>query len=398
MKCAATLILALNFRREMISPMLEITRRHWLAQSLVVGLSAPGLIATSTAWGMAQRPKRLTLDSAKNLNTSVAVELLTADGVGIKAREWSELFEELDVQISIRRSVLKEIPETTEEVLGTSLRDVRIVGRLERDGSITFSDRHYTTEDIAKIREWIDGMKAYGAQGTPKGQPMWGLTKGQFEPIYIALANIRKGELTGQNLAQALQTFKFQEKYPLRYSATAIEYLKQGAAKKTIQNEYPDLSEGAIFAAMLNELGLGFHPRRLPNGKIEFTIIKLGERIETWPAGWPPDQDLVKLRPELFQSREVELTDEPLLDVVQAIGDIVELPILIDEHGLKAKRIDIRTRKVSHKKKKVILSAALKHVCFQAKCKYEFRMDEGGNPLLWLTPDAPPADSATREE
>jgi len=368
--------------------MVELTRRQLLAYSLVASWGALG-----SAFLVAQkRPERFSSEPSRRINTTVAVELLTADGVGINAREWAELFEELDVQLAIRKSVLKEIPETTEELLGASLRDVHVVGRLERDGSITFADRRYTTNDIAKVREWMRDLKAYGAQGTPKGQPMWGLTKSQFEPLFVALAPLIQVEFVDQTLEQALQSFTVREKYQLRYSALAAEYLRSGSAPKTARNTYLGLSEGTVLAALLNEFGLGYYPRRTPEGKIDLMIVKLGEKAETWPAGWPPDTDLVKLRPIFFQAREVELTDEPLLDVVQAIGDIIEVPILIDEHGLKFKKIDVRTKKVSHKKKKAILSAALKHVCYQGKCKYEFRMDEAGHPILWLTADAPPKE------
>lgn len=337
-------------------------------------------------------PKRVKLEPVRKLNTTVAIELLTAEGVGINSREWAELFSELDVLFTIRKSVLKEKPETKEEVLGTTLRDVHVIGRLERDGSVTFSDRHYTVEDAVKIREWIADLKAYGAQGTPQGQPMWGLTKSQFEPFYLALSPAVDVDLVDMTLEKALQSFSFRAEFPIRYSVAAAEHLRKGAGTKTIQNAYQGLSEGTVLAAMLNELGLGFHPRRTPEGKLDLSIVKLGERVETWPAGWPPSEDLPKLRPVLFQAKEVELTDEPLLDVVQAIGDLVDLPILIDEHGLKANRIDVRTKKVTHKKKKVILSAALKHVCYLGKCKYEYRMDEAGKPLLWLMPDLPPKD------
>lgn len=367
------------------------TRRRIIACSFacIVGLSGIALLSAQQPLKPPKAPQRVKLEPVKKIDTTIVIEVLSAQGAGINAREWSELFQALDVQFTIRRALGREEPETTEQLLGTTLRDVRLVGRLERDGSITFADRHYSVEDAAKIREWIADIKLYGAQGTPRGQAMWGLTKAQFEPLFLALAPPVEIDLADRNLDQALQAFTVRKQYPLRISATAVEYLKKQSTVRTVQNHYTGLSEGTVLSAMLNEFGLGFHPRRTPEGKLELGIVKLGERVETWPAGWPPTEDLVKLRPVFFQTREVELIDEPLLDVVQAIGDIIELPVLVDESGLKAIKVDVRTKKVSHKKKTVILSAALKHICYQGKCKYEFRMDEGGKPLLWLTPEVP---------
>jgi hypothetical protein len=374
--------------------MTQLTRRQLLVSSFACSIA----LATSTNTFGSQRPKkkapakRVTLDPKQSVNTTITVELLAVDGASINTREWSELFQELNVELTIRKALARDQPETTEKLLGMTLRDVHLTGLLERDGSVTFSDRRYTVGDAVKIAEWIKDIQIYGAQGTPKGQPMWGLTKAQFEPVYLALAPLIKTDLVDKPLSDALQLITAQKQYPLRFSASATEHLKRKTTIKTVRNQYQGLSEGTVMSAVLNEFGLGFHPRRTPEGKLELGIVKLGETIETWPAGWPPSEDLVKLRPVLFQSREVELTDEPLLDVVQAIGDIIELPILIDESHLKAKNIDVRTKKVSHKKKKVILSAALKHVCFLGKCKYEYRMDEAGNPLLWLTPEVPPKE------
>ncbi|MDB5388479.1 MAG: hypothetical protein JWM11_4125 [Planctomycetaceae bacterium] len=379
-----------------MTQMVRLTRRQLLAGSLAgaVGLNNLTFMFGSQRPKPVKPPKRAPVDSDRKLNTAIHVELLTdqAVGVGFNVREWSEIFAGLDVQFTIRRALAREEPDVTENVLGTTSRDVHVTGRLDRDGSISFLDRKYTTGDVVKIRAWIADMKLYGAQGTPKGQPVWGLGKDQFEPLFQALSPVIDTDLADLSCDAALQKFTIRKHYPLRMSATAAEHLRKSAASKTVQNQYRGLSEGAVLAAMLNEFGLGFRPRRTPDGKLELEIVKLGERGETWPAGWPPSEELVKLRPVFFQSREVELTDEPLLDIVETIADLIEMPVLIDEYGLKSSRIDVRTKKVSHKKKKVILSAALKHVCFQAKCKYEFRMDEAGKPLLWLTPDVPPKD------
>jgi hypothetical protein len=373
--------------------MVQLTRRQLLVSSLGCSL---GLHPASLLFAR-QRPKPLAppprakvkLEPIQRINTTIVIELLTAQGVGSNTREWSELFQELDVQLTIRKALEKEQPETSEKLLGTTLRDIHLLGRLERDGSITFSDRRYTVDDAVKIREWIGDMKLYGAQGTPKGQPLWGLSKAQFEPLFEACSPLIQKDLAGLTLDDALQAFTVRRQYPSRYSVAAAVQMKKVTAQ-TVQNQYQGLSEGAVLSALLNEFGLGFHPRRTPEGKLELGFVKLGERIETWPVGWPPSDDLVKLRPAFFQAREVELTDEPLLEVAQAISDLADLPLLINETGLKSAGIDVRTKKVSQKKGKIILSAALKHVCFVAKCKYEFRTDEAGKPLLWLTPDTPP--------
>ena len=145
-------------------------------------------------------------------------------------------------------------------------------------------------------------------------------------------------------------------------------------------------------AALLNEFGLGFHPQRTPQSKLELAIVKLGPQANVWPVGWPLSDDPPKVAPNLFKIGEVELEEEPFLDVLQAVGDLIRMPVITDDYGLKVSGIDLKTKTVSHKKKRTVWSAALKHVCFQVRCKWELRVDEGGHPLLWVMSDIPPKD------
>lgn len=367
--------------------MLRLSRRELLTASCAASLQLlPGFAA-------AQQPRpKLKADPDRKIDTKVSVELITEGGVGLDAQEWAEIFQDLNVSFSVRRSLLNDKPETIETTSGVSLRDVQVIGRLEADGSITFADRRFTSANVAKIREWIDGLKTYGAQGSPKGQPMWGLSKTQFDPLFQALTPVLKIDPQGAALNKALDLFSVRRTYPLRFTADATQHLERDAVPETSDRSYAGMSEGSALAALLNEFGLGFHPQRTPQSKLELAIVILGPQANIWPVGWPLSDDPPKVAPNLFKIGEVELDDEPILDVLQAVGDLIRMPVIIDEYGLKVSGIDLRKKKVSHKKKRTVWSAALKHVCFQVRCKWELRVDEGGHPLLWVMSDIPLKD------
>ncbi len=366
--------------------MSPLSRRQMLAISSVATLSLlPRL------WGQEPRP-RLKADPDRKINTQVSVELITAEGAGTEAQEWATIFGDLNVSFSVRRSLLNEKPETIETTSGVSLRDVQVLGRLERDGSITLADRRFTTSDGAKIRDWINGLKAYGAQGSPQGQPMWGLSKNQFEPLFQALSPVLKIEPQSAALNKALDLFTVRRQYPFRFTADATQHLERDRIPEEVTREYGGLSEGAALAGLLNEFGLGFFPQRTPSSKLELAIVDLRSRQQVWPVGWPLVDDPPKVAPELFKTGEVELVDEPLMDVLQAVGDLIKVPVLIDDYGLKSTGINLQDFKVSHKRKRTVWSAALKHVCFQARCKWELRVDEAGHPLLWVMSAVPPRE------
>ncbi|MES2792085.1 MAG: hypothetical protein V4719_20890 [Planctomycetota bacterium] len=367
----------------------RFSRRDLLVLSCAASLN---LLPSLTAAQQPRRP-RVKADPERKINTKVNVDLISEGGVGLDAQEWAEIFQEMDVTFSVRRSQLDEKPETTEAVSGISLRDVQVLGRLETDGSITFADRRFTRANVAKLREWIDGLKAYGAQGSPKGQPMWGLSKNQFDPLFQALTPVLKIASDGAALNKALELFTVRRTYPFRFTADATQHLERGPVPEQTARNYTGMSEGTALAALLNEFGLGFHPMRTPQSKLELAIVTLGPKANVWPVGWPLSDEPPKVSPNLFKIVEVELDDEPLLDVLQVVGDLIQIPVIVDEYGLKVSGIDPKTKLVSHKKRRTLWSAALKHVCFQARCKWELRVDEGGHPLLWVMSDIPPKDA-----
>ena len=370
--------------------MVRLSRRQLLTWSCAATLQLLPAFAAAQ-----QTRSRLKGDPERKIDTKVAVELITGEGgVGLNAQEWSEIFQDLNVSFSVRRSLLDDKPETTETTSGVSLRDVQVIGRLETDGSITFADRRFTTAHVAKIREWIDGLKAYGAQGSPTGQPMWGLTKNQFDPLFQALTPVLKIDPQGAALNKGLDQFSVRRNYPLRFTADATQHLERDSVPARSNRSYAGLSEGTALAALLNEFGLGFHPQRTPQGKLELAVVALSPQSNVWPVGWPlaDEPPMTKVAPNLFKTADVELDNEPILDVLQAIGDMIQLPVIIDEYGLQVSGINLPQKKVSHKKKRTVWSAALKHVCFQVRCKWELRVDEGGHPLLWVISDIPPRD------
>lgn len=346
----------------------------------------------------AQEPRpRLKADPDRKIDTQVSVELLTKEGAGLNAQEWATIFQDLNVSFTVRRSLLDEKPETIETASGVSLRDVQVIGRLERDGSATFAGHRFTTADVARIRDWINGLKAYGAQGSPQGQPMWGLSKTQFEPLFEALSAILKIEPQSAALNKALDVFTVRRKYPFRFTAEATQHLEEGHIPAAVTRTYGGLSEGTGLAGLLNEFGLGFQPQRTPASKLELAIVPLAGKRQVWPIGWPLSDEPPKVAPELFKNGDVELENEPIMDVLQAVGDLIKLPVLFDEYGLKSTGVNLDAITVSHKRKRTIWSAALKHICFQARCKWELRVDEAGHALLLIQTAVPPQEEIKKK-
>src|SRR5262249_30542554 len=152
---------------------------------------------------------------------------------------------------------------TKDKMIG-SLREVLAQGRLEKNGTITFQNRVFRQSDLPKLKEWFEELRTYGAQGSPEGQPLWGLSKQQFDPIYAALSDPIRADPEGVELLKALPLFKLPEAYPLRITRSAEAQLRQEPAPPVIHKSLVGMTQGTALSVALGESGLGFRPRRTP--------------------------------------------------------------------------------------------------------------------------------------
>jgi hypothetical protein len=357
---------------------------------IALGLTAAESLRAQSpgARGKLDRKTGETKPAKKAPNTMINMELLTVgDGVGLKARQWQEILSKMDVTLTIRNGRPSEKPEVTERKAGGTLRTVMLKGLLDNKGRLIFPDQVFAESDSAKLAAWLDELRTYGAQGDPVGRPAWGLTKEQFGVIYAALKKPLAFDPRDLELSKALQKFEFPREYPLKFTASAARLLNERTPISQSGHSLQGISQGTGLAILLREQGLGFRPRRLPDGTVELTVSPLDEPGEFWPR----QESGPETAPALFEFKTVDLEDERLDDILEAASDQIGIPIVIDRHGMDAKGIDLAQVKISHPRKRTTWITALNTFTFKAKCKFEVLIDEAGKPFVWVTPLATPA-------
>ena len=323
--------------------------------------------------------------------TTITVELLTGpSGVGIKARQWAEILGKLDVVVSVRTGRSDDKLGVTERKTGGTLRSVQVVGFLDGTGRLNFPDQTFSEDDADKLAAWLNELRLYGAQGDPNGRPVWGLTKEQFGVIHTALKKPLLADTKDVEITKAVGLFDMPNDHPVRFSSEAVARLKERGGQLKVSQSLQGVSQGTALAVLLSEQGLGFRPRRLPDSKIELTVYPLEEKSKAWPVGWPRENNVPDTCPELFQFKNVELDDEPLDEILEAVAGVIKVPILIDRQGLTAKGVDLSQVKITYPRKRTTWAEALKSFTYKAKAKPEVLIDETGKPFIWITPiDAP---------
>lgn len=318
--------------------------------------------------------------------TELKVELLTGEaGNGIIAQRWAGVFREMGVRFRIRRAVLNDKPETSEQQVGT-LRYVTVKGTLDRSGRIQFADRAFTRNDTDKMTEWFAGLKTYGAQGSPAGQPAWGLSKKQFSALHGELSRPLKLSTHGLKLEEALQNFPLPRQHPLRTTIATRSWLRtEFTGDTTVRQELEGLSTGTALAILLNDYGLGFRPLRTPQGQIEITVDPLSKTTDVWPIGWDLTKSRPETAPELFKLIPVEFDGVRLLDVTTAISTKTGVPILYDHFRIEAADIKLPTLTATHPSRKTSWSLMLRRITTPHKLTRRLRIDEQGTPFVWIT-------------
>ncbi len=319
-------------------------------------------------------------------NVIISVELLMPQRrVGLTAQQWAETFAKLGLSCRVHQPSLNDKPEIKETKRG-KLRFVTLIGFLDNKGVIHFPGQTFSQRDTGRLKDWLRGIKSYGAQGAPRGQPVWGLSKKQFDPLYKSLSQKVEKDLFATPLSQAIKKLELPAKYPVRITAEAQQKWKTILEKKSlVRQPVKGLSKGTAFVIILNDHKLGFRPLRTPSGDIELALVMQADDAETWPIGWKTKTPFQKIAHKLYRYIPIELEKVKLLDLLHAISVKTELPILVDYYHIEKKGIKIEKLRISFPSRKTSWHRLLGIAVIPNKMTRNYKIDELGKPFIWIT-------------
>ncbi len=330
--------------------------------------------------------------AARADKTIIEVELIGRGALsgGVKAHRWAETLQKLGVSVRVRQPTVDDEPGVTEKTRGT-LRWVTVIGVLDSKGRMLLPDQEFSASDTVLLREWIDELKLYGAQGAPEGKPLWGLSKTQFNTIFAALGKPIPQDSEGETLTRALQQMNLPPEYPVRFHSTAAQQLSAAEASLPVRQRLAGISCGTGLAAVLADSGLGFRPLRTPAGAIELVVQPLADIDNAWPVGWEPPRETrrTQLAPQLFKMVPVQFDEIPLQDVLGAITQASGVPIIIDHRAVEQKGIDLTATTLSYPAKRVAWIQVIHSAATRNHMTEKLRVDELGKPFIHVAPFVP---------
>ena len=328
-------------------------------------------------------------------DTRISLEIFTgSEGVGYHAQQWESVFEHAGVTARIHSEFSGDKVSIHEKQYG-KLREVTLVGRLEKDGSLTFSGHKFARSQSAAFEEWLREIRTYGAQGSPSGKALWGLNREQFDAMHTALASPVEEEVAGLPLEAAIDALHLPAQYPLRLSIAAQQTLAlPGVRKQPGRIPVRGIAHGSALALVLSQYGLGFRPNRAPSGKLELVGMRVEDGQALWPIGWdiPEGTYPANVAPKLFQQTKVDLKDQKLVDVLNAISDRTGVPVRIDYSAIAGRNLDVDSIAVSASGEHMTWSRLLSTITSPSLLVANIRTDEAKKPFVWVTSikNAPP--------
>lgn len=328
--------------------------------------------------------------------TLFQVELLLPDrpaAGSLIAQKWGQRFDDMGIPCRIRKPILVDKVEIEERPMGR-LRQIRIVGQITRQGTLRLpGNRSFDLTDRASLAEWFEELKLYGVQGSPDGEPLWGLNQTQFSELFDSLKPVVETSTQGLEFSQAIEALKLPGAHPLKFPVAVREQLNQSQLP-TCQRNYAGLSKGVAFALMLNEWGLGFQPRRLPSSTVELMIVSLEDSTAdtVWPVGWSLDSAKLSrtaVAPKFYQLAAIEYSQTPFPEMLADVGKKAEVAVFTNEYLLKHKGVELDQLVVNSPLRQTIWPVFLKAITGPSRLTFELRVDEAGHPIVYLEPLIP---------
>jgi hypothetical protein len=320
--------------------------------------------------------------------TTLHIDLLTSDATqALQSQSWGRVFDALGYRVRVRTGGIDDEPKLEESNRGP-LRTVQLTGRIDRRGTLSFPGRTFQSGDDKALKEWLQELEAYGAQGSPIGKPRWGLNTEQFQELFTSLAEEVSTDLVGQPLVDAVRGIGFGADRPLRVHDSVAAKWNSVEAPLVVTQDVRRLSRGSALAVMLNDHGLCVRPLRTPSGTIDLVVLNKADTPDPWPMGWEPRPDVQRsdYAPALFAFGPIGFLDRPVSETLANARDQTGCAIVLDLPGLARKEVDLTQKTFGLTQRKTAWVLVLQSTLAGTGLVPHIRVDEAGRGFILIAP------------
>lgn len=311
----------------------------------------------------------------------VSLEIATEQGQSPETiREWLPLLEKAGfATVRIRGGGIGD-GASIEEIGSGATRSYRVTGVLASDNRLHLPAGSFTRQSAGKLSAWIEKLRAGGEEGLNARPGAFGLVPKELVAVHEALSTPVTSSTAGKTTREVVQAIGASLPMQLKVDPSVREAFKD----EKVLDELQGLTAGTSLAAAIRPLGLVMVPDK-STGSLQLRIVDSQASDKVWPIGWPRKVSPRETLPDLFKFLNVEIGETPVGEAVEAIRSRLKVPMIVDQNSLARQKIDFATTKVSLPKTNTFYGSILEKLLFQARLKYEVRLDEADQPFLWIT-------------
>lgn len=300
-------------------------------------------------------------------------------------QQWYQALSELGVDgLQIRKAAAGDKAEI--KTAGSKAAPVyRVVGMLTSSGQLELPGGRFSSRDRGRLAEWLGKLRAGGpaALAGGGGPTPFGLSATQFADVNTDLSTTVVGSTKGLTPGELIDKLTPALKHSFAVDRAAQQRL---AASPALAEELQGLTTGTALAYAVRAEGLGLLPRANSAKKVEYAIVKPAERQATWPVGWPlEDRKPKDVVPALFETLNAEIDDIPLTEAIDVLAERLKVHVLYDHHALARQGIDLAKLQAKFPARKTWYGKIIDRILHQSGLTGEWRLDDAGKPLLWVT-------------
>lgn len=299
-------------------------------------------------------------------------------GAAMGFQQWVQTLGQAGIR-NVRLRTANDTDRPSIDVRGTEANPIYVVvGIISSRDEIVVPGGRFRRSEVKQLAAWLDDLEKNGPADRREPLAAFGLKQKDFDAVREDLSRRVGFSTQGMERSAAVQQIAKQLSLPVKIDGSLAD------PEDKVEEELSELSCGTALACVLRPAGYAMVPRATERGLV-YTVAKAQLDREVWPIGWPPEKPQADVLPGLFETRNVNIERVSAADVLLAVGKRVKAPVLMDHNAMARHGVDPKKGAVSHPSKRTSYGQALRRILFQAGLQYEIRVDEAGNPLLWIT-------------
>ncbi len=308
----------------------------------------------------------------------VHLEVLLEDRMRVgEPQRWLGMLDDMPfASVRMRQARAGEAPEIDRPSKTNG--PIRIRGLLSSKGILRVPDEQFRFSDRGRMRRWIEELKV----GDVEPPVAFGLTANELLSVRRELSTPVIQKTLNQPLSKVVDDVRSNLTIAIRMDPTATTRIR---LNQPVEDELTGLSSGTALAAALRPMGLAIVPKRSADDSISLRIVPGRNASEAWPVGWDLDKPNREALPKLFDFLQVEIVATPLDEALLALQKRLDVPFLLDHNSMAARNINPSEKQVRFPSKRTFYKRVLDQLLFQARLEAQPRIDDAGEPFIWIT-------------